>query len=201
MDLSRSPLLFSAFLLFLSYTTAPASSSAATTPANKYIKTSCTLTTYPLVCEQSLSAYSKTIQNNPQQLASTALQVSLNRTKLAQTYMKRLNKFKGLKPRQYAAIHDCLEEVEDSLDRVSRSCDEMKNLGRAKGNDFTFRMSNVETWVSAALTDETTCMDGFAGKSMDGKIKESVRAQVVGVARVTSNALALINNFAAKHKH
>lgn len=59
----------------------------------------------------------------------------------------------------------------------------------------------METWVSAALTDETTCMDGFAGKGMDGKIKESVRAQVVAVARVTSNALALVNNFAAKHKH
>ncbi|KAL8149286.1 21 kDa protein [Apium graveolens] len=197
--MSRSALLFSALLLFLTYTTSPASSAAA--PANKFIKTSCTLTTYPLVCEQSLSAYAKTIQNNPQELASTALQVSLRQTKLAHTFMKRLNKFKGLKARQYAAIHDCLEEVADSLDRVSRSCDEMKNLGRAKGNDFTFRMSNVETWVSAALTDETTCMDGFAGKGLDGKIKESVRAQVVAVARVTSNALALVNNFAAKHKH
>ncbi|KAK1399660.1 PMEI domain-containing protein [Heracleum sosnowskyi] len=200
MEMSRSALLFSALLLFLTYTTAPASSAAAA-PANKYIKTSCTMTTYPLVCEQSLSAYAKTIQNNPQLLASIALQVSLNRTKVAQTFMNRLGKFKGLKPRQYGAIHDCKEEVEDSLDRVSRSCDEMKDLGRAKGNEFSFRMSNVETWVSAALTDETTCMDGFAGKGMDGKIKESVRAQVVAVARVTSNALALVNNFAAKHKN
>ena len=195
MKLFKTTLVFSALLVIL----AAAAVSAA--PANQFIKTSCTLTTYPAVCEQSLSAYAKTIQNNPQELASTALQVSLTRTQKAQTFMKRLNKFKGLKARQYAAIHDCLEEVEDSLDRVSRSCDEMKNLSHAKGNDFTFRMSNVETWVSAALTDETTCMDGFAGKGMDGKIKESVRAQVVAVARVTSNALALVNNFAAKHKH
>lgn len=115
--------------------------------------------------------------------------------------MKRLTKFKGLKAIQYAAIRDCLDEVEDSLDRVSKSCQEMKSVDRAKGNDFTWRMSNVETWVSAALTDETTCMDGFAGRAMDDKIKASVRAQIVGVAHVTSNALALVNNFAANHTH
>lgn len=115
--------------------------------------------------------------------------------------MKRLTKFKGLKAREYAAIKVCLEEVEDSLDRVNKSCREMKGLGRAKGTDFTWRMSNVQTWVSAALTDETTCMDGFAGRVMDGKIKRSVRAQVEGVAHVTSNGLALINSFVAKHKN
>ncbi|KAE8727707.1 Plant invertase/pectin methylesterase inhibitor superfamily protein [Hibiscus syriacus] len=29
----------------------------------------------------------------------------------------------------------------------------------------------IDTWVSAALTDEDTCMDGFAGKSMKGYAK------------------------------
>lgn len=133
-------------------------------------------------------------------MAVIALEVSLNRTKLAQTFMNRLTKFKNLVALQQAAIKVCADEVEDSLDRISNSYIEMKSLGEATGQEFTWHMSNVETWVSAALTDDTTCMDGFSGRAMAGKIKESVQAQITGVAHYTSNALALINSFAAKHK-
>lgn len=146
--------------------------------------------------------YAERIKQSPQQLATTALEVSLNRTKLAQTFLKRLSKLKGLTAKQHAAIRDCLEEVEDSVERVSKACAEMKGMGRAKGEEFTWHMSNVETWVSAAITDGTTCSDGFSGREMDGKIKSSVRAQITSVAHVTSNALSLVNDFAAKHnKH
>jgi len=60
-------------------------------------------------------------------------------------------------------------------------------------------MSDVQTWVSAALTDESTCMDGFeeSEMSIDGtNTKSRVRGLVVQVAQLTSNALALINQLA-----
>ncbi|TKY49861.1 21 kDa protein [Spatholobus suberectus] len=84
------------------------------------------------------------------------------------------------------------------VDRLSRSLKELK-LCKAKGEDFAWHISNVETWVSAALTDESTCGDGFAGKALNGKIKASIRARMLNVAQVTSNALSLINQYAAKH--
>lgn len=68
-----------------------------------------------------------------------------------------------------------------------------------KGEDFTWHISNVETWVSSALTDESTCSDGFAGNAMNGKIKTSIRARMVNIAQVTSNALSLVNQYAANH--
>ncbi|TJW23188.1 pectinesterase inhibitor domain-containing protein [Bacillus paralicheniformis] len=90
--------------------------------------------------------------------------------------------------------------MSDSLDRVSKSIQELKSLDRVKGQDFIWHMSNVQTWVSSALTDENTCMDGFAGRAMEGRIKTSVRAQITNVAHVTSNALALVNHFAQNHQ-
>ncbi|KAI8030579.1 hypothetical protein LOK49_LG01G01327 [Camellia lanceoleosa] len=63
--------------------------------------------------------------------------------------------------------------------------------GKGKGKDFLWHMSNVETWVSAALTDENTCLDGFSGRALDGNVKASIKARVTNVAQVTSNALAL----------
>lgn len=114
-------------------------------------------------------------------------------------FVAKLAKFKGLKAREYGAIKDCMDEMGDSVDRIRKSVRELNNASKSKGKDFLWHMSNVETWVSAALTDENTCMDGFSGRALDGKIKSSIRARVTNVAQVTSNALALVNQFAGKN--
>ncbi|XP_074355153.1 21 kDa protein-like [Apium graveolens] len=194
--MTKSYFLISFFLLLALHS--PAGSSATIANQN-FIVSSCKATMYPDLCIRSLSLHATTIQNSPHQMAVIALEVSLNQTKLTQTFMHRLTKFKGLLAKQQAAIKDCADEVEDSLDRVNNSYTEMKSLGQATGEEFTWHMSNVETWISAALTDDTTCMDGFSDPATSGKIKESVRAQITSVAHYTSNALALINSFAAKH--
>ncbi|KAF5480273.1 hypothetical protein F2P56_001036 [Juglans regia] len=184
-------------LLFsvLCFAAATASSGGAT----NFIKASCSTTTYPALCVQSLSAYAAEIQQNPHQLAQTALSVSLSSAQSTRTFVSKLKKFKGLKKKEYEAIADCLEEISDTVDRLGQSIKELKNIGKAKGQEFAWHMSNVETWVSAALTDENTCVDGFAGKALDGKIKASIKARIVNVAQVTSNALSLINHYASKH--
>ncbi|GKA51568.1 21 kDa protein [Tanacetum coccineum] len=184
------------FLTIIYFTTAFA---AVKPTSSSFIKTSCAQATYPALCEQSLTPFEKTIQKSPGQLARTALAVSLKRSLSTQAYLNKLKRVKGLKPRERSAIGDCLEEVTDSLDRVSKSIQELKNCDKVKGQEFIWHMSNVQTWVSSALTDENTCMDGFGGKVMDGRVKSSVRAQITSVAHVTSNALALVNSFAQKH--
>ncbi|KAI3808878.1 hypothetical protein L1987_24841 [Smallanthus sonchifolius] len=168
-------------------------------PSSSFIKSSCATATYPALCEESLSPFANTIKTSPAQLAHTALAVSLKRSQSTKAYLNKLKRFKGLKPRERAAIGDCLEVVSESLDRVGKSMQELKKYERAKGQEFIWHMSNVQTWVSSALTDENTCMDGFGGRAMEGRIKTSVRAQITSVARVASNALALVNNFAHKH--
>ncbi|XP_050252838.1 21 kDa protein-like [Quercus robur] len=164
-----------------------------------FIKSSCSSTTYPAVCVKTLSAYASAIQQSPRQLAHTALSVSLSKCQSTKTFVSKMTKMKGLKSREYEAVKDCLEEMGDTVDRLSKSIHELKHIGQAKGQDFLWHMSNVETWVSAALTDENTCLDGFSGKALDGKVKASIKAQVVNVAQVTSNALALVNSYASKH--
>ena len=93
-------------------------------------------------------------------------------------------------------MQDCMEELADSVDKLSKSIDE---FGQAKVSNFDLMINDVQTWVSAALTDESTCSDGFAGNSMNGELKTNVRNQIVKIAHLTSNALALINNYASLH--
>ncbi|XP_039010585.1 21 kDa protein-like [Hibiscus syriacus] len=126
------------------------------------------------------------------------MSVSLKRARSAQAFISKMKKFRGLRKREYEAIKDCIEEMSEGVDRLSKSVQELKHMGQAKGQDFLWHISNVETWVSAALTDENTCFDGFAGRVLDGKVKASIRARVLNVAQVTSNALSLVNQFASK---
>ncbi|KAG5021149.1 hypothetical protein AAZX31_06G298300 [Glycine max] len=177
----------------------PSLSSPSPSPSpSPFIKSSCSSTQYPALCVSSLSVYASSIQQDPHQLVQTALSLSLNRTQATKTFVANCNKFRGLKPREHAALKDCAEEISDSVDRLSRSLKELK-LCKVKGEDFTWHISNVETWVSSALTDESTCGDGFSGKALNGKIKDSIRARMLNVAQVTSNALSLINHYAAQH--
>ncbi|KAL0891015.1 hypothetical protein Bca101_014998 [Brassica carinata] len=166
----------------------------------EFVKASCETTTYPELCFQSLSSYASEIKKRPLQLAETALAVSMARAKSAKTYISDMTDYKGITKRQHEAVLDCVEEMGDTVDRLSKSLKELKSLEEGeREEDFWFCLSNVRTWTSAALTDETTCLDGFGGKGMDGELKSLVRAHIVRVAQDTSNALALINVYASKH--
>ncbi|KAF8012923.1 hypothetical protein BT93_I0937 [Corymbia citriodora subsp. variegata] len=184
----------SIYSYFISAAAAPASTSTYT----NFVKSSCSAVQYPALCVQSLAVYASTIKQSPRQLAQTALAVSLARANSTRDFVARATKFRGLKAREYAAIKDCLEEMDDGLDQLAKSGKELKRAAASKGQDFRWHMSNVQTWVSAVLTDTSTCLDGYASAALDGRLKTSIRSRVLNVEQVTSNALALINRYASK---
>ena len=91
-------------------------------------------------------------------------------------------------------MQDCVEEVGDSVDQLRRSLGEMSQI---KGSNFARMMSDIKTWVSAALTNDDTCSEGFEGNNMNGNMTTVVRGHILNIAHLTSNALALINSYAS----
>ncbi|KAG9132659.1 hypothetical protein Leryth_016703 [Lithospermum erythrorhizon] len=168
----------------------------ASSNSTNFIKSSCRGTRYPTLCIKSLSSYATKIQQNETQLAQAAIQVTFNVAQSTTTFVSKLAKAKGIKPREFQAIKDCTNNMAGSLNQLSRSIVEM---GRVAGQDL-MRMDNVQTWISTALTAENTCLDGFSGDFMNGNIKVAVTRRVIYVSQITSNALALINRYAARHK-
>ncbi|KAI5328575.1 PREDICTED: 21 kDa [Prunus dulcis] len=161
----------------------------------QYIKRSCSVTIYPRLCYHSLSIYAGKIKTDPKILAHTALNVTLAATQESSVIMRRLSEIHGLKPIETAAVLDCMEEIGDAIDELQQSLDELGHVVR--GSNFWFQMSDIQTWVSAALTDEDTCMDGFEEHHLRGRVEAVVRRYTVNVAHLTSNALALINSYAS----
>ncbi|XVF49341.1 hypothetical protein PTKIN_Ptkin04bG0003800 [Pterospermum kingtungense] len=162
----------------------------------EFIRTSCSSTTYPKLCFESLSTHASLIQRSPQLLAHTALNVTLSTAKSTSAMMVTLSKTHGLKPREVQAMQDCVEELSNTIDELRNSISEM---GKMKGSNFGLIVNDVQTWVSAALTDENTCSDGVQGNNMNGNVKTAVRSKILTIVHLTSNALALVNNYASLH--
>ncbi|KAK4389440.1 Pectinesterase inhibitor 10 [Sesamum angolense] len=161
---------------------------------SKYIRVSCRQTLYPKLCQRSLANYATKIKTSPKLLATTALLVTFNATRSTSKRLRELsvNRALKLKPGEIQALLECVEEVNDSVYELRKSIKELNDS--RKGPEFELRMSDVQTWVSAALTDDDTCMDDFTTR---GRVRVLVRRLVVRIARLTSIALAFINNYAA----
>ncbi|KAH7549568.1 hypothetical protein ACOSP7_025580 [Xanthoceras sorbifolium] len=191
-----------ALLMFFMFSTNTVSSTVTTSTLDsetniEYIKTSCSATIYPRLCYHSLSIYASDIKTNPKVLASTALNITLKATKSTARMMIKMSKIHGLMPKEAAAaMADCIEVIGDSVDELQQSIEE---LGHVRNSNFWLTMNDIETWVSAALTDEDTCMDGFQGKAMNANVKTLIRRHIVRVVHYTSNALSLINRYASKN--
>ncbi|TKY66907.1 21 kDa protein [Spatholobus suberectus] len=168
-------------------------------PSTDFIKSSCESTSHPIACVQSLLRYANMICQSEQQLTIKALSVSVSKTRSCASFVKEMGPVKGMKPIEHNAVRDCIEFMDDSVDRLSQSVRELRLLGKAEGKDFAWHMSNVQTWVSAAMTNQKTCLDGFDGPHVDANLKAAIRPKVVDVSQVTSNALELVNHFASKN--
>ena len=166
-------------------------------------KKSCNLTLYKILCYISLSPYALTIESNPQKLTVTALNLTVFFAKSATKYIKNIpHSGNGLTRFEAGAVADCLEEIGDSVSELQDSLRELDSINHKDSSKFEMVMSDVKTWVSAALTNDDTCMDGF-GQSAGAKaaVKDLVRGHVIKVSRMTSNALALINMYASTDVH
>ncbi|XP_050227121.1 pectinesterase inhibitor 4-like [Mercurialis annua] len=193
------------FLLFISSSSSPPPSStlssstftaAATKSPNsiykKYLKTACNSTTYPKICYSSLSSYISIIKTSDLNLCSTALNVSLTVAYNASSLVTLLSNRTGLSKAEAAVIKDCVEQIGDTIDELKQSFDAFGSL-YLNNSDIRFQISNIQTWVSAALTNEDTCSDGVDETKVSSSVKNMLKKSMLNVARITSNALALIN--------
>ncbi|KAJ4955277.1 hypothetical protein NE237_012060 [Protea cynaroides] len=135
--------------------------------ATDYISSCCESTRYPTLCYNSLSPYASTIGENYTKLVMVALEVALKATQNTSALVTKWLQRDDLMANEINAINDCVNEVGDAIDQLNQSLQQMNDLG---GFDFEFKKSNLQTWVSAALTNDNTCMDGL--DAFNGKLEK-----------------------------
>ncbi|XP_008451567.2 pectinesterase inhibitor 6 [Cucumis melo] len=156
-----------------------------------YVQEACRVTLHQDLCIQSLSPFSSTAKRSPTKWARAGVSVTITEAKKVAALLGRLKNNKRMKGRNRAAVLDCVEVFDAAIDELHRSLGVLRRLSR---RNFDSQMGDLTTWVSAALTDEDTCVEGFEGER--GKVVSLLRNRVVKVGYITSNALALVNKLA-----
>ncbi|XP_044478280.1 pectinesterase inhibitor 7-like [Mangifera indica] len=171
------------------------------TKGSDFIRSSCKCTSYPDLCYASLKAYSSSIHEDPVELACVAIGVSLKKVKKMSSYLANLSRKGDIHsdPRASSALQDCVSLFGDVVDEIQDSLKQMHDLGSAGSSKerLRFLLSNVQTWMSAALTYQETCTDDFDDVA-DKPLKSDVINKCAYVKKLTSNALALVNDYAEK---
>ncbi|OIW00944.1 hypothetical protein TanjilG_10022 [Lupinus angustifolius] len=167
-----------------------------------YIESSCNGTLYQDLCIRCLAKYVKNYStiDGPHHLAQVALSVSLSRALHTRGYLLKLVKeLKTIKnKREYLAVNDCANQISDSVDQLSQAIKELSRCsqrGSTISDDSLWHISNVETWVSTALTDASSCVYSFTSIRMSKRMA-AIKVKAQNVAEVTSNALALFRRYA-----
>lgn len=156
-----------------------------------FIKTSCNSTLYPALCYKYLSSYASTIKTDSVKLCNTALTVNLKAANKTSALVTSMAKEGGLRPAEKAVIEDCNEEIDDCVDELRKASNVLDNLRDTLNKED--QMADIKTWVSAAMTDEDTCMDEFEENNVRESVKNKIKKSIVDLRKITSNSLALIN--------
>eukprot|EP00249_Psilotum_nudum_P001899 c14646_g1_i1 orf=52-777(+) len=152
----------------------------------KAIAAACNVTLYPALCIRSLSSYRGALSANPPGLVAISALVALR--DVNRTYHIALSLSKGKGGRQeIAAVTDCVELMDDARDQLKLAASRLHNLDLKRAQ---MQLRDVQTWVSAALTYETTCSDGFEG--MKGTVAQQMLQNGEGLSKMLSIALALV---------
>ncbi|KAI3748985.1 hypothetical protein L6452_12469 [Arctium lappa] len=162
------------------------------TTYSTFIKTSCNATTYPSVCRKTLLPYAAAVKTSPLRLVNVALSTTLTSANATLSTVSQFAKTKRITKWESAVLKDCIENLKDSMAEIKSSLKAIAGLSTS--TDKSFLISNAQTWTSAAITDENTCLDGFSDRKVSPAIKKKLRNSIVSLARVSSNTLYLINH-------
>ncbi|KAJ0977736.1 hypothetical protein J5N97_013210 [Dioscorea zingiberensis] len=161
-----------------------------------HLREVCSATRYQSLCIHSLSSFSNSASHNPSGWARAAVSVTLAETEQVQQYLVKLKTGRSggqMRGRARIALADCVECFDDAVALLHSALGEMRRLEQ---RTFAWQMSNVETWLSAALTNQDTCIDGFQGNKVGPQVR-MIKSKVLNTTYFTSNALALANKLAS----
>lgn len=171
------------------------SKSFLTVASHAVVKQSCSSTLYPDLCFETLTSASTLLHSKSSQKDVILSSVNLTRTAVEHQYFK-FSKIYGhntskLTEREKCAVHDCLEMIDETLYELRKVEDDL-NVYPGGGVSLARQADNLETLLSATMTNQESCLDGFAHNSVCRKLRSSLEDGVMHVSKMCSNSLAMI---------
>lgn len=154
-----------------------------------------------------LSNFQTRLPNGPRNVTSiltAALEASINEVRKAIQMVSNFNSFSSsvASAREQIAVEDCKELLDYSVTELSWSLSEMRRV-RASGGVHDPR-GDLQAWLSAALSNQDTCLEGFEGTNRHAE--NYIKGGLQQVTQLISNVLTLYTQlhalpFRPPHRH
>ncbi|XP_073004619.1 putative pectinesterase/pectinesterase inhibitor 45 [Typha latifolia] len=148
---------------------------------SKYIDMICSPTDYKDACKKSISKATNS-SSSPKDLISAS--VSVIGDEIGKAF-EHSDLIKSDDPRVKAAVKDCRELYGYSKDELLRT---LQDIDAHKLDQLPDKSHQLRVWLSAVITYQETCIEGFP----DGELKTKMRNAMTAGKHLTSNALAII---------
>ncbi|CAI8583940.1 unnamed protein product [Vicia faba] len=158
------------------------------------IKSACTTTLYPELCFSAISSEPNVTHRitNHKDVISVSLNITARAVEHNFFTVKNLITLKNLTKREKTALHDCLETIDETLDELKEAENDLA-LYPAKKTVYQ-HADDLKTLISAAITNQVTCLDGFSHDGADKRVRKVLEEGQVHVEHMCSNALAMTKN-------
>ncbi|KAI4355383.1 hypothetical protein L6164_004163 [Bauhinia variegata] len=157
------------------------------------IRSSCSITLYPELCFSVITSEHHANHKVSSQRDVIELSINITIGAVQHNYLtvKKLLAKKGLTKREQTALHDCLETTDETHDELHKTLKDLKEYPTKKS--LNKHADDLETLISAAITNQVTCLDGFYDDD-NKEIRGALQDGQVHVEQMCSNALAMIKN-------
>ncbi|XP_073132421.1 putative pectinesterase/pectinesterase inhibitor 45 [Henckelia pumila] len=156
--------------------------------ADKAVKSVCAGTDYKQTCEDSLSKVMKgNATAQPKDILKAAFSVASDEI---DKVIKQASTLKFDTPFKKAAFDDCLVLLNDAKEELNSSISSIGGKDLAK---FSSKTGDLNNWLSAVLSYQQTCIDGFP----EGKEKDALKKILKTTRELGSNALAITSQLSS----
>lgn len=138
-------------------------------------------------CTTSLAAHPNAATAGPTGLATIGINNAMGGVSSFHTYTASLRSGNG-GAGEDSALAVCQSVLQDSHDQLQLS---LANLAALDPRKFKAQMADTLTWLSSALTDHTTCLEGVSDMSSRGT-KDAVMSRAGSVTTLLANAVSLV---------
>ncbi|XP_022922767.1 probable pectinesterase/pectinesterase inhibitor 34 [Cucurbita moschata] len=154
------------------------------------ISKACSRTRFPTLCVNSLLDFPGSLNANEQDLVHISFNMTLQHLNKALYFSSGISSLQ-MDLRVRSAYDACLELLDDSVDALTRSLQSVAPSSSNGGPQRLGSSDDVITWLSAALTNQDTCTDGFS--QLSGSVKDQMADKLHNLSELVSNCLALFS--------
>eukprot|EP01018_Ginkgo_biloba_P027993 Gb_06354 [translate_table: standard] len=160
---------------------------------SKAVHHACSSTLYPELCVSTVSSHpALSSKAGHMEIVHISINVTIDAVIRNYAQAQSLDK-PTLDKRQLGAIKDCFQLLDDTLDELEESLSDLENLTL---KSIPRHASDLLNLLSAAITNQYTCLDGFA--YCKGNVRSQLQRGLLNVSHLVSNSLAMVKNISTE---